>query len=139
MSGLGAGVETNRKTEILGSRLHRGIKSCSLGSRNLNLLGRTKWCNMAEMELARTLPASIRGMLGQIFGAQQTLFFRRNRDEVKRAARPLSGSSVNAADFHEDAAPSGVIHGAVINVVARHVGTDAEMVVVRRVHYPFVL
>ena len=44
----------------------------------------------------------------------------------------------DARHFQQDAAAGGVVVGAVVDVVARHFGTNAEVVVVRGVHDGFV-
>src|SRR6266851_9629800 len=104
MSGFGARVRTNLKAEILSSRLHRGIKRGALGSGNLDFFGRAERPHVVIVEIERNLARRNRGMLTQIFGAQQALFFGGDRDEEDRTARLLLGVCVGASDFHQDAA-----------------------------------
>jgi hypothetical protein len=77
-------------------------------------------------------------MLAQILGAQQSLLLRRDCGEKYRAARPILGDAKGASQLEQDAAAGGVISGAVVNVVAGHVWANAEVIVVRGVHYGFV-
>jgi len=78
-------------------------------------------------------------VLTQVFRAEQSLFFGCDRREVDRAARLLGGLSIGASEFKQDAAAGAVVHSAVVDIVAGHVGANAEVIVMRGVHDRFVL
>ncbi len=77
-------------------------------------------------------------MFAEIFGAEQALFFRRHSSENHRTAGAGWGLRKYAGELEDNAASGGVVAGTVVDVVAGHVGADAEMVVVRGVHDGFV-
>src|SRR5262252_9064721 len=78
-------------------------------------------------------------MLAEVFGAEQSLLFGGDGGEQDRAARLLLGLAEGAGQFEQDSAAGGVVVGAVVDVVTRHIGTNTKMVVVRGVEDGLVL
>ena len=89
------------------------------------------------VQIESDLPCWNRRMFAQIFRAQQALFLGGHGGEQNRTPRPLRRHRVGVRHFQQDATAGRVVVGAVVDVVARHVGTNAEVIVVGGVHDGF--
>src|SRR5689334_4895528 len=69
-------------------------------------------------------------MFAEVLRTEKALFFGRYCGEEDGVRRTLSGVSVGAGEFKEDAATGSVIGGAVVDAVASSVGINAQMIVV---------
>src|SRR5579859_7971264 len=77
-------------------------------------------------------------MLSQILRSEKPLLLSGHGREQYGAPWPASRRSEGTRNFQQDAASGGIIVGAVEDVVAGHIRTDAEMIVVRGVENGFV-
>ena len=75
-------------------------------------------------------PAAIR--------TEQALLFGSDGGKQNRAARSLRSRSEGASQFEKNAASGSVVLRAIEDIVAGHIGTDAEVIVVCGVDYSFV-
>ena len=78
-------------------------------------------------------------MLAKVLRAEQSLLLGRDGGEVHRALRAWLVAGEDARNLQQDAAAGRIVERAVVDVVARHAGHDAEMIVVRAVHDGLVL
>ncbi len=78
-------------------------------------------------------------MLAQILGAQQSLLLRGHRRKQDRAPRLLRSLGKGMRQFEQNAATGRIVVGAVVDVVARHFGTNAQVIVVRGIHHRLIL
>ena len=78
-------------------------------------------------------------MLAEEFGAAQALFLGGDRGEQHGTLGALRGGGIGARHFQQDAAAGGVVHRAVVDVVARLLGMDAEVVVMSAVEDGLIL
>ncbi len=77
-------------------------------------------------------------MFAQIFRSQQPLFFRCNCREDHRARRTFFGNAESTRQLQQNAAAGSVVGRAVVDIVARRIGTNAQVVVVRGKHHRLV-
>src|SRR5215469_2308612 len=72
-------------------------------------------------------------MFAQVFGAEQPLLLCSDGGKQDRAPRLLRALAEGANQLEQDATTGGVVVRAVIDIVARHVGANAQVIVVRGV------
>ena len=138
VAGFGSRVRPNRQIELLRGFFHRRIEGGSLRADDFHFLGNTDGRQIVIVQIENRLRRKLRGMLAQIFGAEQSLFFRSDSCEKNGTRRSRLGCCPDATEFEQDAAAGRVVRGTVINVRAGRLGfVDAEMVVVRGIQNGF--
>src|SRR5271163_2640718 len=128
MSCFGTGVGTKLKAKVLRGSLNCGIERGALGARDLDFLGGAERHDVIEVKVEGNFAGGDWRMFAQVFRSEQTLLFASHSGKEDGATGLQCGLRIDTRYFQNNSAAGGVVHGAVENVVSRHVGSNAEVI-----------
>ena len=139
MTGFGVRIGTNGEPKVLGSRFDDPIETGALRARDLDFFGRSQRRQVIVIQIERDSSGRKGRMLAEVLRPQQALLFACHRGKQDRAARLLRTLAKGPRQFEQHAAPGRIVVGPVVDVVSRHLGTNPQVVVVRRIQNGLIL